>query len=134
MFVDKYTGKVKWLNVIIAKAGIIGAIALSTHYGAQYNAFVKNAENMILHGPRWAAEGFYRGDADVQVEINKTGDIERYVVFLPSGEKYALGEDGYPKEPEQLIQGLESRIKNTDEAERKDIVEKLNQIEKKYSN
>ena len=45
-------------------------------------------------------------------------------MFLPSGERYALGEDGYPKEPEDLIEGLENRLR-----EDRNLAERLREIQ-----
>lgn len=127
MFVDRYN-RVKWFNVILAKVGVFGSLFLAVHYSAYNHTLVKNIENTILHGPRQAAEGFYRGDAEVVTVYNKQGDMERYFMFLPSQQGYALGEDGLAKDPNLLVQGLENRIEKLSEEEAKSLAEKITGI------
>ena len=131
MFVDKFSGKVKWLNVIAAKAGIIGIIAVSTHLGAHYSPYVQNVETTIVHGLRQSEEEHYGGDAHVEVVINQKGNLERHVVLMPCNESYALGDDGYPKEPEDLFLGLENRLESA--ANPKVILDELRLLEQQYS-
>ncbi len=133
MFVDKYTGRVKWLNLFLAKIGIIGAIFTGMHYGAHYSPYIQNAEIAAVHGLRRAEEGHYRGDAQVEVVVNKEGNLERHLVFMPSDESYAIGEDGYPKEPSDLIAGLEKRLISADRNQADDIIYRIRQLEQKYS-
>lgn len=127
MFVDKY-GRAKWFNIILAKMSVLGSLFLATHYSAYNHTWVKNIENTILHGPRQAAEGFYRGDAEVVTVYNKQGDVERYFMFLPSQEGYALGEDGLAKDTNLLVQSLENRIEKLNEEETRNLAEKITAI------
>ena len=131
MFIDRYTGEPRWLNILaIAKGSVlIGATAL--WMGAAHHTAIKNAaDNITHHNQRQVEVGFFEGGAEVSKEFNDYGRIEQYMRNTETDYRYPLGWDMLPLRVADLKRGLENRINHATPEQAREIYPSIVELER----